>query len=126
MEAQRSQNPDPFKPERVGHPEKLNQSLGVDVPEWNHPNWMRRQEEKLRRDAPPAERHLDMNEAAENLLALNIDLFGVAALTLGMMVMWSRATRGKWPNRKRVMVLSGVCLFCWILGNISYFYFRSH
>ena len=67
-----------------------------------------------------------MNESAENLLALNIDLFGVAALALGMMVLWSRATRGKWPNRKRVMVLSGVCLFCWILGNISYFYFRSH
>jgi hypothetical protein len=54
MEAQRSQNPDPFKPERVGHPEKLNQSLGVDVPEWYHPNWMRRQEEKLRKGAPPA------------------------------------------------------------------------
>jgi hypothetical protein len=55
MEAQRSQNPDPFKPERVGHPEKLNQSLGVDVPEWYHPNWMRRQEEKLRKGAPPAQ-----------------------------------------------------------------------
>jgi Bacterial toxin 44 len=54
MEAQRSQNHDPFKPERVGHPEKLNQSLGVDVPEWYHPNWMRRQEEKLRKGAPAA------------------------------------------------------------------------
>ncbi len=26
--------PRPFKPERVGHPERLNQSLGVDVLEW--------------------------------------------------------------------------------------------
>jgi hypothetical protein len=54
MEAQRSQNPDPFKPERVGHPEKLNQSPGVDVPERYHPNRMRRQEEKLRKGGPPA------------------------------------------------------------------------
>jgi hypothetical protein len=35
-------NPRPFKPERVGHPEKLNperqnQSLSVDVLEWYHP-----------------------------------------------------------------------------------------
>ena len=29
--------PRPFKPERVGHPEKLNQSLRVDVPEWYYP-----------------------------------------------------------------------------------------
>jgi hypothetical protein len=28
--------PRPFKTERVGHPEKLNQSLGVDVLEWYH------------------------------------------------------------------------------------------
>jgi len=54
MEAQRSQNLDPFKPERIGHPEKVNQFLGVDVPEWYHPNWMPRQEEKLRKGAPPA------------------------------------------------------------------------
>jgi hypothetical protein len=54
MEAQRSQNPDPFKPERVGHPEKQNQSNGDDVLEPYHPNWMPRQEEKLRKGAPPA------------------------------------------------------------------------
>jgi len=29
--------PRPFKTERVGHPKKLNQSLGVDVLEWYHP-----------------------------------------------------------------------------------------
>lgn len=30
----------PFKTERVGHPEKLNQSLGDDVLKWYHPNLM--------------------------------------------------------------------------------------
>jgi hypothetical protein len=29
--------PRPFKSERVGHPEKLNQFLGVDVLEWYYP-----------------------------------------------------------------------------------------
>ena len=41
----RTAKPRPFKPERVGHPEKLNQSLGVDVPQWYHPNVICRQEE---------------------------------------------------------------------------------
>jgi hypothetical protein len=36
-ERKRSQNPDPIKGERVGHPEKPNQFLGVDVLEWYHP-----------------------------------------------------------------------------------------
>jgi hypothetical protein len=36
--------PRPFKTERVGHPEKLNQSLGDDVLEWYHPSACRRQE----------------------------------------------------------------------------------
>jgi len=45
MERKRSQNPAPFKTERVGHPEKPNQSLGVDVQEWYHLNVIRRQEE---------------------------------------------------------------------------------
>jgi hypothetical protein len=34
--AERAPKLRPFKPERVGHPEKLNQSLGVDVLEWYH------------------------------------------------------------------------------------------
>jgi hypothetical protein len=37
MERSKNQNPAPFNPERVGHPEGLNQSLGVDVLEWYHP-----------------------------------------------------------------------------------------
>ena len=37
MELKRNQNPDPLKPERVGHPEKLKQFLGVDVLKWYHP-----------------------------------------------------------------------------------------
>ena len=44
----------PFKAERVGHPEKRNQSLGVDVLEWYHSNATRRQEEKSRTGGPPA------------------------------------------------------------------------
>jgi hypothetical protein len=36
--------PRPFKLERVGHPEKPNQSLGVDVLEWYPLNVIRRQE----------------------------------------------------------------------------------
>jgi hypothetical protein len=36
--------PRPFKTERVGHPEKRNQSLGDDVLEWYHPSACCRQE----------------------------------------------------------------------------------
>ena len=35
--AQEKSKPRPFKPERVGHPEQRNQSLGVDVLKWYHP-----------------------------------------------------------------------------------------
>ena len=38
--------PRPFKTERVGHPEKLNQSLGVDVLEWYHPAVCVRQQKR--------------------------------------------------------------------------------
>jgi hypothetical protein len=34
---QEKSKPRPFKAERVGHPERLNQFLGVDVLEWCHP-----------------------------------------------------------------------------------------
>ena len=32
------QNPDPFEAERVGHPEKLDRSLSIEVIEWPHLN----------------------------------------------------------------------------------------
>jgi hypothetical protein len=67
-----------------------------------------------------------MGKVLQNLIALNIDLFGVSALAFGMMVLWSRATRGKWPNRTKVAVFAGVCVACWIIGNLSFFYFRAH
>jgi hypothetical protein len=54
---QEKSKPRPFKNERVGHPEKLNQFLGVDVLEWYHPYVGCRQEEKMRKGGPPAERH---------------------------------------------------------------------
>jgi hypothetical protein len=47
------QNPDPFEAERVGHPEKPNQSLGVDVLEWYHPAVRVRQQEKHERVVHP-------------------------------------------------------------------------
>ena len=46
--------PRPFKTERVGHPEKLNRFLSVDVLEWYHPTVDCGQEEKKRKGAPPA------------------------------------------------------------------------
>jgi hypothetical protein len=36
--------PRPFKTERVGHPEKLNQFLGDELLEWYHTSACRRQE----------------------------------------------------------------------------------
>jgi hypothetical protein len=45
--------PRPFKPERVGHPEKLNQSPGVDVLEWYHPRVGARQHKKRERVGHP-------------------------------------------------------------------------
>jgi len=50
---QRSQKPRPFKTERVGHPEKLNQSIGGDVLKWYHHNVICRQEENLSRVGHP-------------------------------------------------------------------------
>jgi hypothetical protein len=44
--------PRPFKAERVGHPEKLNQSLSVDVLEWYHSNMRVRQLKKRERVSP--------------------------------------------------------------------------
>jgi len=48
--------PRPFKTERVGHPEKLNRFLRIDVLEWYHPCACCRQEEKTRKGGPPARR----------------------------------------------------------------------
>jgi hypothetical protein len=45
--------PRPFKPERVGHPEKLNQSPGVDVLEWYHPQVRACQHKKRERVGHP-------------------------------------------------------------------------
>jgi hypothetical protein len=45
--------PRPFKPERVGHPEKRNQSPGVDVLEWYHPRVGARQHKKRERVGHP-------------------------------------------------------------------------
>jgi small-conductance mechanosensitive channel len=67
-----------------------------------------------------------MTENAQNLLALNIVLLGVVAIGLGLMVLWSRLTRGKWPSRKKLIFLSGINLGIWFCANIMYFYFRSH
>ena len=51
MELKRNRNPDPLKPERVGHPKKLKQSLGVDVLKWYHPTVG-----KMQKGGPPATR----------------------------------------------------------------------
>jgi hypothetical protein len=53
IERKRSQNPDPLKPERVGHPENLIQSLGVYVLEWYHPTVSVRQQKKRERVGHP-------------------------------------------------------------------------
>jgi hypothetical protein len=45
--------PRPFKPERVGHPERLNQFLRVDVLEWYHPTVGARQQKKNERVGHP-------------------------------------------------------------------------
>jgi hypothetical protein len=46
--------PRPFGNERVGHPEKLNQSLGDDVLEWYHPcTWCRQEKKRERVGHPP-------------------------------------------------------------------------
>jgi len=69
---------------------------------------------------------MNMNETVQNLLVLNICVFGVVAITLALQILWSRATRGVWPSRNKVMFLSGLNLFIWLSSNILYFYFRSH
>jgi hypothetical protein len=51
---QEQSKPRPFKPERVGHPENLNQSLGVDILEWYYPTVCLRQQQNTRKGVPPA------------------------------------------------------------------------
>jgi hypothetical protein len=67
-----------------------------------------------------------MNAQGEDLLILGVGLLLVALLTLGMMVLWSRAVRGRWPSGRKIRIFSGVCIFIWIFGFASYFYFKSH
>jgi len=55
-ERKRSQDPDPFETERVGHPEKPNQFLGVDVLEWYDPvAHIRREKHETAGHPPPFE-----------------------------------------------------------------------
>jgi hypothetical protein len=50
-----NQYPDPFETERVGHPKKPNQSLGVEVLRWYYPNRSTLQQRKRERVGhPPA------------------------------------------------------------------------
>ena len=52
--AHEKSKPRPFKPERVGHPERLNEFLSVDVLEWYHPIATTRQQKKCEKvDHPP-------------------------------------------------------------------------
>ena len=67
-----------------------------------------------------------MNETLQNLVALNVVLFIGAAIALCLMILWSRATRGVWPGRKKITFLAGMNLVIWLSGNILYFYFRTH
>jgi hypothetical protein len=48
-----SSKPRPFRTERVGHPEKLNQFPGVDVLEWYHSTLRVRQQKKRERVGHP-------------------------------------------------------------------------
>jgi hypothetical protein len=50
---QEKSKPRPFKTERVGHPERLNQFLRVDVLEWYHPIVKARQQKKCERVRRP-------------------------------------------------------------------------
>ena len=54
MERKGRQKPDPLKIERVGHPENLNQFLGIAVLESYHPSEFARQRENTRRGVPPS------------------------------------------------------------------------
>jgi hypothetical protein len=49
--------PRPFEePQKGGHPENLNQFLGIDVLEWYHPSVFVRQQENTRKGVPPAQK----------------------------------------------------------------------
>jgi len=67
-----------------------------------------------------------MSETTQTFLSLNIDLFVVATISFGLMIWWSRKTRGVWPHRRKIILQLGICIVFWLLGNLSYFYFRSH
>src|ERR1700686_4810819 len=52
MERREHQPPTLPKNGRIGHPQQPNQSLGVDVLEWYHPNCVRSSTEKTRKGLP--------------------------------------------------------------------------
>jgi hypothetical protein len=60
----------------------------------------------------------------QDLILLNILSFLVVLISISLMILWSRATRGVWPGRKKLFLLSGVNLFLWVYANVMYFYFR--
>lgn len=62
----------------------------------------------------------------QDLILLNILCFLVVVISMCLMISWSRVTKGVWPGRKKLFVMSGVNLLLWIYGNVMYFYFRSH
>jgi hypothetical protein len=63
---------------------------------------------------------------SQNFLAMNIVMLVAVTLTFGMMVLWARATRGRWPSRRRIGLTAGFCLLLWLFGNLLYLYFRFH
>ncbi len=66
-ETQEKPRPRPFKAERVGHPEKLDQSLGVDVLEWYNPVVSVRQQE-IRKGGPPAKTRIAKTRSHSSFL----------------------------------------------------------
>jgi len=65
--AREKSKPRPSKSKRVGHPERQNQSLRIDVLEWYYPTVMRLQKEDCGEGAPPADRMGDLAGQAADL-----------------------------------------------------------
>src|SRR5713101_6389399 len=100
MERNSNQNPDPLKPERVGHPEKLNQSLSVDVLEWYHPIVSVRQQKRGERVGhPPAARLIWVRVKSASANAREI--------ALGL-----KKCAGVWPVRSKTVPARRVATKC--------------
>jgi hypothetical protein len=63
---------------------------------------------------------------AQEFLIINIIGCGVAVVGLALSISWSRAVRGFWPGRKKILALSLLYAGIWLLGNIFYFYLKFH